>query len=102
MTGCGVKSGMGSIWFRRQFGRSIWRKAIRGAVAAAALAIGLPRLSACECRPTPPACQAYGESPLIFLGTVAQEIPSADAGVIRYRMTVDHSFKGVTENEVML
>jgi protocatechuate 3,4-dioxygenase beta subunit len=75
---------------------------MRTAVAAAALGIGVPRLIACECRPTPPPCQAYWQSPLVFLGTVTEEIPTADAQIVRYRMTVDHAYKGVTENEVML
>ena len=73
-------------------------------ILAAAIQIGVasPALNACECGPKPPPCQAYWQSPMIFLGTVTQELPSSEARISRFRMRIDRAFKGVSEKELIL
>src|SRR5277367_5170640 len=53
----------------------------------------------CECAPPPPPCEAIGQSPLVFLGSVL----AVDGGGFRTaRMRVDQTFKGALPAEVEL
>jgi len=54
-------------------------------------------VTACSCAPEPPPCVAYGESPMIFLGTVTQ-IPQLRLA----QMRIDRAYKGVTAKTVVL
>ena len=80
--------------------RRQWLAAILTVAAQAGIA--LPALQACECGPTPPPCQAYWQSPMVFLGTVTEELPTSDARISRYRMRIDRAYKGVSEKELIL
>jgi hypothetical protein len=64
--------------------------------------IGLPALKACECGPTPPPCQAYWQSQMVFLGTVTEVLPSSDARISRFRMIIDRAYKGISEKQLIL
>src|ERR1035441_1332442 len=48
-----------------------WKTTLSAVVAATLqLSLASPKAIACSCAPLPPACQAYGQSPMVFLGTV--------------------------------
>jgi hypothetical protein len=91
---------------RWHFAIAGWRKMMPMAVAAAQLGVALPSLIACECGPTPPPCQAYWQSPLVFLGTVTDVIPmpggNNDWHPSKARMRIDRAYKGVSEPAVTL
>src|ERR1700730_8949893 len=80
-----------------------WKAALSDAVAIAIHVFSaLPGAIACECRPKPPICQAYGQSPMIFLGTVTEALATEDNRVVRARMRIDRAYKGVSEPELIL
>ena len=102
----GVQSGMGRFWLRRHFGIAGWRKILPITVAVAQLGAALPSLIACECKPTPPACEAYWQSPMVFLGTVTDVVPMPGGDInwspSRAWMRVDRVYKGVSEPALTL
>lgn len=80
-----------------------WKTALVAVSAVAIqLSIVLPRMSACECGPKPPPCQAYWQSPMVFLGTVTEGIAISDGRIVRARMRIDRAYKGVAEQELVL
>jgi Carboxypeptidase regulatory-like domain len=101
----GVQSGMGPSWQVQHLAIAIWRKMLRLTVALAQL-VALPSLIACSCGPKPPPCQAYWESPMVFLGTVIDIVHMPDGHVgwspSRARMRVDRVYKGVSEPTLTL
>lgn len=64
--------------------------------AAAAQAMG------CSCSPPPPPCQAFFETPMVFLGTVIEVLEVRDNRPVRVRMRIDVSYKGVKEKTLTL
>ncbi len=54
---------------------------------------------ACECAPPPPPCEAIGQTPLVFLGTV---VSLAEAPFKRATMRIDQNFKGPLKGQVEL
>ncbi len=57
---------------------------------------------ACSCDRPPSPCEAWSQSPLVFLGTITEILPAKGERIIRARMRIDHSYKGVTEASVTL
>lgn len=55
---------------------------------------------ACECAPPPPPCEAVGQVPLVFLGTVTEV--DAKSTVTTARMHDDHAYKGTLKDSVAL
>jgi hypothetical protein len=87
----------------RALGIARWKTALSTVVVAALqVSIALPTAIACECGPTPPPCQAYWQSPLVFLGTVTEVLATPDGRVARARMRIDRSYKGVSEPTLIL
>lgn len=88
--------GMGNC-VRRSFirVRGYPRAAVALVAATIHLSIWPPRVIGCECAPTPPACVAYVETPIIVLGTVE----STSDGLIHMR--VDRAYKGVSEKTLI-
>lgn len=79
------------------------RLALWAAAAVAALAgTALPVAVACSCPPTPPPCEAYWRSPMVFLGTVTGIPASPDRDGKRLRMRIDRVYKGVSEPALVL
>jgi hypothetical protein len=70
---------------------------------AALLGISFPitQSFACECVPPPPPCEAVGQTPLVFLGTVTQ-VEEKSPGFKAASMHVDHSYKGDLKDTVEL
>lgn len=64
--------------------------------------IGAPELDGCSCGPVPPPCQAYWQSPVVFLGTITEALKTEEDRVVRARIRVDRPFKGVTESTLIL
>lgn len=54
---------------------------------------------ACDCAPPPPPCEAIGQSPLVFLGSV---LTVSTGAFTTAKMRVDQSFKGSLKGEVEL
>lgn len=80
-----------------------WRATLAAILAAAiTFNFGLPHAIACECAPPPPPCEAYWQTPAVFLGTVTEALATKDGRVVRARMRIDHAFKGVSEKTVVL
>jgi len=71
-------------------------------VAATNLTISARKSLACECAPPPPPCAAYGETPMIFLGTVVEAIETENGRVVLARMRLDKAYKGISEETVLL
>ena len=59
------------------------------------------RVLACSCTPPPPACQAVGQSQLVFLGTVT-EINAQSGGFKTARMNIDRAYKGALQETLDL
>ena len=77
------------------------RLGLAGALAVAIHAGGaLQVLNAGDCEPPATACQAYSQSPMIFLGTVMEDLPSTETWITRFRMRIDRAYKGVSEEGV--
>jgi hypothetical protein len=72
------------------------------AVAATALSIGNQSLRACGCAPKQPPCEAYWQTPMVFLGTVTDALATRDGRVVRARIRVDRAYKGVSEQSLVL
>lgn len=72
------------------------------AVVALQVSITLQRAMAGSCPPTPPPCQAYWQSPMVFLGTITDALATRDGMVARARMRVDRAYKGVSEGTLVL
>src|ERR1017187_1448165 len=80
-----------------------WKTTLSAVVAATLqLSLASPKAIACSCAPLPPACQAYGQSPMVFLGTVTEALATTDRRVTRARMRIDHAYKGVSEKSLVL
>jgi len=96
-----MKDSSGQVWLISAVSR---KTAFVAAVTIALqLGIAVPRMSACECNTDLlPPCQAYWQSPMVFLGTVTESLPTSDIRIVRRRMTVDRAFKGVAQTEVTL
>jgi len=96
-----MKDSSGQVWLISAVSR---KTAFVAAVTIALqLGIAVPRMSACECNTDLlPPCQAYWQSPMVFLGTVTESLPTSDIRIVRHRMTVDRAFKGVTQTQVTL
>ncbi len=81
-------------------------KLILATVALLQLGAGPYRLSACSCETISPPCEAYWQSPLVFLGTVIEKEPAPRGhfknSISTIRMHVDHSYKGVLESSITL
>jgi Carboxypeptidase regulatory-like domain len=100
----GVQSCMSRFAIAHAMAR--WPKLMSMAVSLALFGAAWTPLSACECGPTPPVCQAYWQSPVVFLGTVMDKVLLQDGQVgwapSKARMRVDRAYKGVTETELTL
>jgi hypothetical protein len=80
-----------------------WRATLAAMVVVAIqLSIALPTVIANECGPTPPPCEAYWQSSMVFLGTVTEALSIRNGKVERARMRVDRSYKGATEKTLTL
>src|SRR5207247_11391900 len=80
-----------------------WRAMLMGVFAATVqLNFGSPNAIACECAPPPPPCEAYWQTPMVFLGTVTEGLATQDGRFVRARMRVDHAYKGVSEKTLVL
>lgn len=80
-----------------------WRATLAAVVAAVLqYNLGSPNAFACSCAPPPPPCEAYWQTPLVFLGTVTEALATQDGRVVRGRMRIDHAYKGVTEDSAVL
>jgi hypothetical protein len=69
---------------------------------AAVLLCFVPAGIACSCAAPPPPCQAYWQTPAVFLGTVTEILASRDGFVARARMRIDHAYKGVSIGSITL
>lgn len=80
-----------------------WR-ATFAAVVAAVLQFSLASSNAfaCSCAPLPPLCEAFSQTPLVFLGTVTEALATQNGRVVRGRMRIDHAYKGVPGESVVL
>src|ERR1051325_6730794 len=72
---------------------------IRAVVALLSL---IPPGIACSCAPPPPPCQAYWQSPAVFLGTITEILATRNGFVSRARMRIDHAYKGVSAENITL
>lgn len=79
-----------------------WKAAFSVVVIATQVSLSIPGLVACECGPTPPPCEAYSRSLMVFLGTVTEALHVQDPRVKRFRMHIDRAYKGVSESELIL
>jgi hypothetical protein len=59
-------------------------------------------LTACSCAPPPPPCQAYWQTPIVFLGTVTEALATRNGHITRARMRIDRAYKGVSEKTLVL
>jgi hypothetical protein len=75
---------------------------LSAAVMALQFSVTLQRGMACSCPPTPPPCQAYGQSPMVFLGTITDALATRDGRVVRARMRVDRDYKGTSEGTLVV
>ena len=76
-----------------------WRTTLAAVIAAI---LGSSNGLACSCGTLPPPCEAYWQSPLVFLGTVTEALATRDGRVVRARMHIDRAYKGVTADSVVL
>jgi hypothetical protein len=56
----------------------------------------------CSCAPDPAACQAVGQSPLVFLGTVTDVSQISDTPFKTAQMKIDRAFKGDLKETIQL
>src|SRR5262249_38666134 len=78
-------------------------KAKLGAVIAVVMAVGagLPMAQACSCTPPSP-CQANFCADAVFLGSVTEALDANNGRILRARIRVDHAYKGVSQETLIL
>jgi hypothetical protein len=80
------------------------RKSALSGVAAVAIqaSVLLATLFAGDSDSTPPPCEAYSRSDLVFVGTITESLAVQDGRVMRARMHVDRIYKGVSTSELII
>jgi len=61
-----------------------------------------PSALACSCGAPPPPCQAYWQTPAVFVGTVTAILETRNGFVARASMRLDHAYKGISGDSVTL
>ena len=69
-----------------------------------ALLLSAEHAIACSCLPSPPVCEAYKNTPAIFIALVTDiDRPVKDAREAPYaHFTIEHAFKGITETRIKM
>ena len=102
MQGCPIQN-MGNHGYSRLVSTRMRVRAVLTLFAAIThLTVGAGNLLACECAPPPPPCAEYSGTQMIFLGTVTEALQTENGWVTLARMRIDKSYKGISEETVVL